>query len=327
MDHPITSDRSVDGKASAVQEAAAVLRSGGLVAFPTETVYGLGAIATDDRAVARIFEAKARPRFNPLIVHVLDQTAGAAIGVWSGLAQRLAERFWPGPLTLILRRRDAAGISKLVAAGGDTIALRAPAHPLARSLLAAADLPIAAPSANPAGRISPTTAEHVRRGLGDRVDMILDGGACPVGVESTVLDVTGDRPRLLRAGGLARQAIEAVIGGELREDGASQPAAGGALRSPGQLSSHYAPRHPVRLDATEVGAGEALLAFGPAPLEGAAVSVNLSPRGDLTEAAANLFAMLHHLDAQTIDGIAVMPIPRTGLGEAIGDRLKRAAVR
>lgn len=334
VDHLITSDRSDDASAAdgsdcgvtSIQRAAAILRSGGLVAFPTETVYGLGADATDDRAVARIFEAKARPRFNPLIVHVLDQDAGAQIAVWSDLAERLAERFWPGPLTLILRRKGKSRISKLVSAGGETVALRAPAHPLARSLLAATDLPIAAPSANPAGKLSPTTASHVRRGLGDRVDMILDGGTCPVGVESTVLDITGDSPVLLRTGGLPRQDIEEVFG-EALPAGVPSPGADGAIRSPGQLESHYAPGLPLRLDAENVDATEALLAFGPAPLEGAAVTVNLSPIGDLTEAAANLFSMLHHLDGQRVKGIAVMPIPPIGLGEAIQDRLKRAAVR
>ena len=216
MDGLAGQDMDAQGPDSqAVRRAAAALRSGRLVAFPTETVYGLGADATDDRAVASIFEAKARPRFNPLIVHVADSTAGAAIAEWSGLADRLAARFWPGPLTLILRRRSRSGISELVSAGGGTIALRAPAHALARALLQAAERPIAAPSANRSGRISPTTADHVRQSLGDRVDMILDGGACPVGVESTVLDLTGARPALLRPGGLARADIETVIGGRL----------------------------------------------------------------------------------------------------------------
>lgn len=308
----------------ALRRAAAALRAGGLVAFPTETVYGLGADATDDRAVALIFEAKARPRFNPLIVHVPGPDAAAGIAVWSDLADRLAARFWPGPLTLILRRKRESGISKLVSAGGETIALRAPAHPLARALLEASDLPIAGPSANRSGRISPTTAEHVRQNLGDRVDVILDGGACPVGVESTVLDVSDDRPVLLRPGGLARDAIETVLGEALPPGG---DGAHGERRSPGQEKSHYAPRHPLRLDADDVAANEALLAFGPAPLEGAAITVNLSEAGDLCEAAANLFAMLHHLDRQDVAGIAAMPVPAAGLGEAICDRLKRAAVR
>jgi len=310
----------------AVQRAATILRSGGLVAFPTETVYGLGAVATDDRAVASIFEAKARPRFNPLIVHVVDAEAGRAIAEWSDLADRLAGHFWPGPLTLILKRRADSDISKLVSAGGETVALRAPSHPLARALLRETGLPVAAPSANRAGRISPTTADHVHHGLGDRVDMVLDGGACTVGVESTVLDITGDRPRLLRPGGLARSAIEEIVG-ETLEAGDDQPADDKNLRSPGQLQSHYAPRHRLRLNATTVAADEALLAFGPDPLKGALVTANLSRSGDLTEAAANFFSMLHHLDKQKVAGIAAMPVPPSGIGEAICDRLKRAAVR
>ena len=311
-----------DTSRQAVQEAAALLRSGRLVAFPTETVYGLGADATDDRAVAAIFEAKARPSFNPLIVHVADAGAAETFAEWSDLADRLAARFWPGPLTLILRRRSGSGVSKLVSAGGDTIALRAPAHPLAMALLHQAELPIAAPSANRSGKISPTTAEHVRLDLEDRVDMILDGGACPVGVESTVLDITADQPTQLRPGGIARAEIEAVIGRPLAVPSTT---AGGELRSPGRLESHYAPRHPLRLNAKDVRANEALLAFGPEPLSGARVTANLSYAGDLTEAAANLFSMLHDLDRQKIAGIAAMPIPATGLGEAICDRLKRAA--
>ena len=307
-----------------VQSAAAMLRAGGLVAFPTETVYGLGAIATDDRAVAKIFEAKARPRFNPLIVHVVDRAAGQAITDWSDLADRLARQFWPGPLTLILRMRGDSGISKLVSAGGDTIAVRAPAHPVAHALLQATNLPVAAPSANRSGRISPTTAEHVRQSLNDRVDIVLDGGACAVGVESTVLDITGDRPCLLRPGGLARCDIEEVCGETiLSQKGASGDQSD--LRSPGQLESHYAPGHRLRLDAENVAADEALLAFGPKPLEGARVVANLSRSGDLTEAAANFFSMLHHLDSQDVTGIAAMPVPAVGLGEAICDRLKRAA--
>ncbi|MGI9510811.1 MAG: L-threonylcarbamoyladenylate synthase [Geminicoccaceae bacterium] len=307
-----------------IERAARALRSGKLVAFPTETVYGLGAAATDDHAVARIFEAKGRPRFNPLIVHVADPVAAAAIADWSDLADRLAVRFWPGPLTLVLRRRHGNGISTLVSDGGETIALRVPAHPLARALLAETGLPIAAPSANPAGRISPTTADHVRRGLGDRVEVILDGGACPVGLESTVLDLCGERPVLLRPGGLARHDIEAAIGSTLADGKAGDQTKGG-LRSPGQLSSHYAPRHRLRLNAEDVAADEALLAFGPMPFEGASVTANLSETGDLTEAAANLFSMLHRLDRHDVAGIAAMPIPAIGLGEAICDRLRRAA--
>ena len=319
------STRTGAAAAKAVKRAAQVLQDGGLVAFPTETVYGLGADATNDRAVARIFEAKARPRFNPLIVHVTDRDAAARLVAWSDLAERLANRFWPGPLTLILRQLQNGCISKLVSAGGQTVALRVPSHPLASALLKAAGLPIAAPSANPAGKISPTMAAHVKSGLGDRVDMILDGGACSVGVESTVLDISGDRPHLLRPGGLMRAEIEAVIGYELTR-APSTNHGDELLRSPGQLESHYAPNRPVRLNATDVGNDEALLAFGPTPLEGARMTANLSERGDLTEAAANLFAMMHDLDRPEVSGIAIMPIPNVGLGEAILDRLKRASL-
>jgi L-threonylcarbamoyladenylate synthase len=302
--------------------AAAALRAGRLVAFPTETVYGLGAIATDDRAVAAIFAAKGRPRFNPLIVHVQDRAAAGVLATWSELAERLAARFWPGPLTLVLPRPQGSPVSLLVSAGLDTIALRAPAHPLARDLLAATGLPIAAPSANPAGEVSPTTAEHVAQALGDRVDIILDGGPCPIGLESTVVDLTGPAPRLLRPGGLVRSRIEAEVGPLA---GAPGPEEGEAALSPGQQASHYAPARPVRLDARTVAADEALLAFGPEPLIGARVTLNLSPGGDLEEAAGNLFAMLRALDRPEIRAIAIMPIPRQDLGEAIRDRLVRAA--
>lgn len=321
MDH-VAFDPALD---STIHQAASVLRAGGLVAFPTETVYGLGADATNDLAVAAIFEAKARPRFNPLIVHVTDQSAGAVIAEWPDLAERLAARFWPGPLTMILRRKAECSVSLLASAGHDTVALRVPAHPVARALLESVSLPIAAPSANPAGRISPTTATHVRDGLGDRAGMILDGGPCPVGVESTVIDLTAKRPVLLRPGGLARSEIESVLGEALEAKGV--PPDSDAIRSPGQLDSHYAPSHPLRLDADDVRADEALLAFGPNPLKGAKITVNLSQTGNLTEAAANLFAMMHELDHQDIAGIAAMPIPAAGLGEAICDRLKRASLK
>jgi L-threonylcarbamoyladenylate synthase len=303
-----------------IERAARALRAGRLVAFPTETVYGLGAVATNDRAVAAIFAAKARPPFNPLIVHVVDRAAAAALARWSDLALRLAARFWPGPLTLILPRAPGCPLSPLVSAGGDTVGLRAPAHPVAEALLKATMLPVAAPSANPAGRISPTTADDVADGLGDKVDLILDGGRCPIGVESTVLDLTRATPRLLRPGGVTRAELEAETG-PLAPAGADA----GAPRSPGQLASHYAPTRPVRLDARSVAADEALLAFGPRPLEGAATTLNLSEAGDLREAAANLFAMLRRLDRPEFRAIAVMPIPRHGLGEAIRDRLTRAA--
>lgn len=305
-----------------IEQAAQALRAGRLVAFPTETVYGLGAVATNDRAVAAIFAAKGRPRFNPLIVHVTDAGAARAVARWNETAERLAARFLPGALTLVLPRAEGSPLALLVTAGGDTVGLRVPAHPVAQALLAATVLPVAAPSANPAGQISPTTADHVAAGLGDRIDVIVDGGSCPIGVESTVLDVTCTPPRLLRPGGVTRTALEAVIG---RLAGPAPPGATDQRRSPGQLASHYAPARPLRLDAATVAADEALLAFGPQPLEGAAETLNLSPRGDLAEAAANLFAMLRALDRPGFRAIAVMPVPGHGLGEAIRDRLIRAA--
>jgi L-threonylcarbamoyladenylate synthase len=307
--------------AGEIEEAAQALRAGRLVAFPTETVYGLGAIATNDRAVAAIFAAKGRPRFNPLIVHVTDAAAARALARWNDTALHLAGQFWPGALTLVLTRAAGCPLSLLVSAGGDTVALRAPAHPIAQGLLEATVLPVAAPSANPAGRVSPTTADHVEAGLGAAIDIILDGGPCAIGLESTVLDVTA-APRLLRPGGVTREALEAVLG-PLADPGT--PAGADPRRSPGQLASHYAPARPLRLDATAVGADEALLAFGPRPLPGAARTLNLSPSGDLAEAAANLFAMLRALDLPEVRAIAVMPVPGRGLGEAIRDRLRRAA--
>jgi len=308
---------------SDIDRAAAALRAGGLVAFPTETVYGLGAIATNDRAVAAIFAAKARPRFNPLIAHVVDLDAARPLARWNPCAERLARRFWPGALTLVLPRPADGPLSLLVSAGGDTVALRAPAHPVAQALLEATAAPVAAPSANRAGGISPTTADHVIDGLADRVDMVIDGGPCAIGIESTVLDLSGETPRLLRPGGVPRAALEAELGAML--DGAGRHEAGQPLRSPGQLESHYAPACPVRLNATTVAPDEALLAFGRCPLAGAAKTLNLSPSGDLEEAAANLFAMLRALDCVAVSAIAVMPLPREGLGEAIHDRLSRAA--
>jgi L-threonylcarbamoyladenylate synthase len=314
--------RRLGTSAAEIERAAQALRQGALVAFPTETVYGLGAIAGDDRAVARLFAAKGRPRFNPLIVHVVDRAAAAPLARWDEIADRLAKHFWPGPLTLVLERLADAPLSPLVSAGGPTVALRAPAHPVAQALLRATALPVAAPSANPAGRASPTTADHVAAGLGQRIDLIVDGGPCPVGLESTVLDVTTSPPRLLRPGGVTREALEEVIG-PLGEPAAEADPL--RPRSPGRLASHYAPGLPLRLDATSVAADEALLAFGPTPPTGAAVTMNLSPGGDLEEAAANLFAMLHALDRPGLRAIAVMPIPDRGLGEAIRDRLARAA--
>ena len=306
---------------AAISEAAEILRAGGLVAFPTETVYGLGADASNDEAVAGIFAAKDRPSFNPLIVHVADATAAAALVAFTPIAKTLAAAFWPGALTLVLPRRPDCGISLLCSAGLDSLGVRAPAHPVAQRLLAACGRPLAAPSANRSGRISPTTADHVAESLGGRVPLILDGGPCALGLESTVLDLTGPRPLLLRPGGITEAEIEAVVGplDSADESAPERP------RSPGQLESHYAPSRPLRLEARAVGPREALLAFGPGAPAGAAATANLSPRGDLTEAAARLFAALHELDRAELEAIAVMPIPEDGLGRAINDRLRRAA--
>lgn len=294
--------------------AAKVLRAGGLVAFPTETVYGLGADARNDRAVAGIFAAKDRPAFNPLIVHVADLEMAETLCEFSHDARALAQAFWPGALTLVLPIRADAGIAPLVTAGLKTVAVRVPDHPVAQALLHAFDGPVAAPSANPSGRISPTSARHVLAGLNGRIDAVVDGGTCGVGVESTIVGWDG-APVLLRAGGLPREAIAACLGRELA-DGPE----GGALTAPGQMESHYAPRGLLRLNATDIHNDEVLLGFGPvdAPL-------NLSHSGDLVEAAANLFAMLHDLDAMGAARIAVSPIPTHGLGAAINDRLARAA--
>ncbi len=312
----------VKATAAAIAAAAARLRDGELVVFPTETVYGLGADATSERAIAAIFAAKGRPRFNPLIVHVADIDAAAALAEVDGRARALADRFWPGPLTLVLPRRSDAAISRLVSAGLDSVAVRAPNHPVAQALLRTAGLPVAAPSANLSGQLSPTRAEHIAASaLARRVAMILDGGPCPVGVESTVVDVRGPTAALLRPGGVPAEAIAAAIGPLAGAD----IAAGASLPSPGMLSRHYAPSRPLRLNATAAGPGEALLAFGPEAPANAAL--NLSSGGDLQEAAANLFAMLHSLDRPGIAAIAVMAVPETGLGRAINDRLRRAAAR
>lgn len=304
-----------------IGKAASLIRAGGLVAAPTETVYGLAADATSDRAVARIYEAKGRPSFNPLIVHVADVGMARRYAEFSPLAERLAAAFWPGPLTLVLPRRAEAGISLLASAGLATIALRAPAHPMMRALIEASGRPLAAPSANRSGTISPTTAAHVRDSLGNRVDMILDGGACPVGVESTIVRIDGARAILLRPGGAPREAIERILGAPLE-------AATGAIEAPGMMQSHYAPNARLRLDATDPRPGEAFLGFGAVSAAGPGAR-NLSAHGDLVEAAANLFAMLRDLDAwcasNDADAIAVAPIPNEGLGEAITDRLARAA--
>ncbi len=311
----------------AIADAATLLRAGELVAFPTETVYGLGGDATNDAAVAAIFAAKGRPQFNPLIVHVPDLEAAEALVEVTDNAHKLAAAFWPGPLTLVLPRRKDARLSLLVSAGLESVAIRSPDHPVARKLLAAAGRPIAAPSANRSTEVSPTTADHVARSFAGATNgpaFILDGGPCDIGIESTVLDLSGERPTLLRPGGITPDEIAAVIGPIARADKTAD--LGGAARpSPGMMARHYAPKRPVRLDATTVAPEEALLAFGPAPLAGAAKTLNLSAEGDLAEAAANLFAMLRSLDEPRFSAIAVMPVPETGLGLAINDRLARAA--
>jgi L-threonylcarbamoyladenylate synthase len=306
-----------------IAAAARLLVAGELVAFPTETVYGLGADATNDRAVARIFEAKGRPRFNPLIVHVPDADSARAQVAFDGRADLLAAAFWPGALTLVLPRRPDCTVALLASAGLDSLAVRVPRHPVAHALLAACGRPLAAPSANASGKISPTTAEHVARSLGMKVAMILDGGRCPLGIESTVLDLTGRAPVLLRPGGVTAEELTDAIG-PLTAPAAADAS---ALKSPGMLASHYAPELPLRLDASDVRPHEALLAFGVCTIAGAAAVENLSPSGDLVEAAANLFAMLRSLDRPRLAGIAVMPVPDHGLGRAINDRLRRAAAR
>ncbi len=307
-------DASPDGIARAAQ----LLRQGDLVSFPTETVYGLGADARRGEAVAAIYAAKGRPSFNPLIAHVASVQAARRYGIWNDWAECLARAFWPGPLTLVLPLKPGHGISELVTAGLETLALRVPAHPTAQKLLAALDGPVAAPSANPSGRISPTTADHVLAGLSGRIAAVVADGACAVGVESTIVGLAGDAPVLLRPGGLAAEEIEAVLGQPLAGRDLHDP-----LTAPGQLLSHYAPQARVRLNATLPRAGECYLGFG--PYRGARASdLSLSDSGDLAEAAANLFGHLHHLDAQAMP-IAVAPIPETGLGVAINDRLRRAA--
>ncbi len=304
--------------ADAVAAAADVLRSGGLVAFATETVYGLGADATQDEAVAKIFQAKGRPHFNPLIVHVASLEEAGRYAEFSPEARALAAAFWPGPLTLVVPLRDDAGLSRLVTAGLRTVALRVPAHATALALLAAAGRPLAAPSANRSGRVSPTTARHVLADLADGIDLILDSGPCPAGIESTIVDAGARPPRLLRPGAIPRESIEAITGP------LSTPCDHFQLVAPGMMKSHYAPRARLRLDAVCPQPGEAYLAFGPdAPAW--PLSLNLSPAGDLEEAAANLYAHLRALDAQGASTIAVAPIPGKGLGEAINDRLRRAA--
>jgi L-threonylcarbamoyladenylate synthase len=305
----------------AISEAAACLRAGGLVAMPTETVYGLAADATNESAVAAIFAAKGRPAFNPLIAHVTGAAAAAREGVFDDFARRLAEAFWPGPLTIVAPVAPTCQVSLLARSGLETLALRAPDHPTAQALIAAAGVPLAAPSANRSGRISPTTAAHVAADLDGRIDWILDGGAARRGVESTIVACLGGRPRLLRPGALTGERIEAVLGIAL-----DKAAPGGAPIAPGQLASHYAPRARLRLAAGEVGDDEAALDFGGALANSHALArLDLSPSGDLEEAAARLFAYLRALDNSGAARIAAAPIPERGLGVAINDRLRRAA--
>lgn len=310
---------------AAIARAATILHAGGLVAFPTETVYGLGADGTNERAVARLYAAKGRPSFNPLIAHVADTAGARRLARFDDRAERLAYAFWPGPLTLVLPIAETCRVADLARAGLDSIAIRVPLQPVAHALLTAFGGPVVAPSANRSGHVSPTKAEHVRADLGGRIDLILDGGAAEVGLESTIIASLGGAPVLLRAGGLCREAIENTLGEAL--DAPSRDGCENQL-APGQLASHYAPDAALRLDAVSVERGEALLGFGPLlppGAEDATPVLNLSPRGDLTEAAANLFSHLRALDAFGATAIAVMPVPEHGLGEAINDRLRRAA--
>lgn len=324
MDATAIETRMLPADPAAIPQAIRILAAGGLVAFPTETVYGLGANAADGEAVARLYAAKGRPSFNPLIAHVADFSAARTLALFDGSAEKLAKEFWPGPLTLVLPARGDCPVSALARAGLGTVAIRVPAHPVAQALLAGFGRAVAAPSANRSGRVSPTTAAHVAADLGGRIDVILDGGPCAVGLESTIVACLGGAPALLRPGGLSRERIEKLLGQPLaaRAEDEAAPSA------PGMLASHYAPRARLRLDASEVREGEALLGFGPDVVPGAEKAVaalDLSPAGDSVEAAANLFAHLHALDAAGAAVIAVAPVPPAGLGEAINDRLRRAA--
>jgi len=321
----VMNTRALVASPEAQRAAADVLAQGGLVAFPTETVYGLGADATNGEAVARLYAAKGRPSFNPLIAHVADLAAARALADFTGDAERLAEAFWPGPLTLVLRRLPNCPVSDLATSGLETLALRVPAHPVAHGILHRFGKPVVAPSANRSGHVSPTSAGHVASDLEGRIDLIVDGGPTSVGVESTIVACLG-RPILLRPGGLPRDAIERVLGQpvEIVDHGGSDAE---APLAPGMLTSHYAPQARLRLSANDVASDEALLAFGSpmADAVNARMVLNLSERGDLVEAAAHLFAHLRALDASGARSIAVMPVPETGLGEAINDRLRRAA--
>ncbi len=310
--------------AASIADAVRILAAGGLVAFPTETVYGLGADATDGRAVARLYEAKGRPAFNPLIAHAADRPAAQRLARFDADATKLGAAFWPGPLTLVLPKSADCPVAELATAGLDSVAVRVPDHTVARDILKAFGKPVVAPSANRSGHVSPTTAEHVQADLGGRIDLIIDGGATAVGVESTIVACLAE-PLLLRPGGVPRAAIERVLGRTLadaadrRED---------LPLAPGMLTSHYAPRTRLRLNAHRIASGEALLAFGSVQIAGvghAKKVLNLSQHGDLVEGAANLFSHLRALDMAGASAIAVMPIPDEGLGEAINDRLGRAA--
>lgn len=308
--------RIVDGGSAGIAAAAGALNAGEIIAFPTETVYGIGGDAHNDRAVGKIYAAKQRPTFNPLIVHVNDIEAARKLAHFTTLAEMLAMRFWPGALTMVLKRRDTSGLSLLLSAGLDTVALRVPSHPIALDLLVRAGCPIAAPSANRSGHVSPTSAAHVADGFeDDGPAIIVDGGRCLVGLESTVIDLSTETPTILRPGGVIREDLEPICGF------IAYPDASDALKSPGMLARHYAPATPLRLNASTANSGETLLAFGRVN----APARNLSPNGDLIEAAANLFTMLRDLDTEGHAGIAVMTIPETGLGRAINDRLRRAA--
>lgn len=304
-----------------IAKAAALLRAGKLVAIPTETVYGLGADATNDMAVAAIFAAKGRPQFNPLIVHCASAQDAAKYVVFSEDASKLAQHFWPGALTMVLPKKAGTALSLLVSAGLETVAVRVPAARVAQAIFAEAGLPVAAPSANRSGAISPTTAAHVVQSLGDAVDLIVDDGACELGLESTIVGFFDKGPVLLRSGALKTSEVEAVLGKPLQRhtEAETNP------QSPGQLLSHYAPAASLRLNVTDVHEGEALLGFGPNLLPTQGLAINLSKSGNLQKAAARLFSALHELDASGAKTIAVMPLPDEGLGEAINDRLKRAA--
>jgi L-threonylcarbamoyladenylate synthase len=313
---------------AAVTAAARLLGQGGLVAFPTETVYGLGADATNPNAIARLYQAKGRPAFNPLIAHVGDLRAAERIARFDAQAIALANAFWPGPLTLVLPKTKGCPVADLATAGLDTIAIRVPAHSVAREILRAFGGPVVAPSANLSGHVSPTTAAHVQGDLDGKIDLIVDGGPVEVGVESTIVGCF-DQPMLLRPGGVPRGEVERVLCRKLLQPAEDADTETSQPLAPGMLASHYAPRTPLRLDAGQVRSGEALLAFGSASMPGvdaATTVMNLSAQGDLNEAAANLFGYLRALDTRGARAIAVMPVPHHGLGEAINDRLRRAAV-